>query len=55
MIVIDNFLPDKNVKYVGFVTKINTMGAITGEGTAYPSGTPEFTPRLVVGFVLLNL
>ena len=24
--------------------QINTMGATSGEGTAYSSGAPEFTP-----------
>ena len=26
-------------------SQINTMGATSGAGTAYPSGVPEFTPR----------
>ena len=26
-----------------------------GAGTVYPSGAPEFTPRFLVGFVLLDL
>ena len=26
------------------VYKINTTGATSGAGTAYPSGAPEFTP-----------
>ena len=30
-------------------------GATSGAGTAYPSGAPEFTPRFLVGFVLLDL
>jgi len=30
------------------------MGVTSGEGTAYPSGAPEFTPFLV-GFMLLDL
>jgi hypothetical protein len=28
---------------------------ISGAGTAYPSGGPEFTPRILVGFGLLDL
>ena len=32
----------------------NNRGATRGAGTAYPSGTPEFTPVLL-GFVLLDL
>ena len=31
-----------------------TMGVTSGEGTAYPSGAPEFTPVLV-GLALLDL
>ena len=34
--------------------QINTTGATSGAGTAYPSGASEFTPFLV-GFVLLDL
>jgi len=30
-------------------------GATSGAGTAYPSGAPEFTPWILVGFVLLDL
>jgi hypothetical protein len=30
-------------------------GVTSGEGTAYPSGALEFTPRFLVGFVLLDL
>jgi hypothetical protein len=30
-------------------------GATSGAGIAYPSGAPEFTPRFLVGFVLLDL
>ena len=30
-------------------------GATSGARTAYPSGAPEFTPRFLVGFVLLDL
>ena len=33
--------------------KSNTTDAICGAETAYPSGTPDFTPVLVV-FVLLD-
>ena len=27
-----------------YLDKINTMGATSGAGTAYPSGAPEFNP-----------
>jgi len=33
----------------------NIMGATCGAGTAYISGAPVFTPRILVGFMLLNL
>ena len=33
----------------------NTTGATGGAGTAYPSGAPVFTPRVLVGFVLFDL
>ena len=33
---------------------VNTTGANSETETAYPPGTPEFTPVLV-GFVLFNL
>jgi len=32
----------------------NTTGATCGAGAAYRSGAPEFTPRFLAGFVLLN-
>ena len=35
--------------------KINTTSATSGAGTDYPSGAPEFTPRSLVGYVLLDL
>ena len=35
--------------------QINTTGATSGAGTAYPFGSPEFTPNIFVGFVLPNL
>ena len=34
---------------------INTAGVTSGAGTANPSGAPEFTPRFLVGIVLLDL
>ena len=34
---------------------IRSTGANNGTGTANPAGAPEFTPRLIVGFVLLDL
>jgi hypothetical protein len=37
-----------------FCNQINTTGATSGAGTAYPSEAPKFTPVLV-GFVLLDL
>ena len=38
-------------------TYINTTGATSGPGTAYPSGEPEFTPppHALMGFVSLDL
>jgi hypothetical protein len=33
----------------------NTTIPISGAGTVYPSGAPEFTPRFLVGFVLVDL
>ena len=40
----------------GCVTRLTRwMGANSGAETAYPSGTPEFSPRNLVGFVLLDL
>ena len=38
-----------------FSNQINTTSVTSGAGTAYPSEAPEFTPRFLVGFVLLNL
>ena len=35
--------------------KSNTTGVTFGAGTAYLSGTPEFTPLSSVGFVLVDL
>jgi hypothetical protein len=35
-------------------TYINTTGAISGAGTAYPSGESDL-PQFLVGFVLLDL
>ena len=35
--------------------KINTTGVTSGAGIAYPSGAPELTPRILMGFVLLDL
>ena len=40
--------------YHRFCNKINTTGATSRVGTAYPSGAPEFTP-VFSGFVLLHL
>ena len=34
---------------------INTTGATSRTGTAYPCGAPALTPRFLVGFVLLDL
>ena len=33
----------------------NMTGVTCGTGTAYRSGTPQFTPGILVGFVLLDL
>jgi hypothetical protein len=35
--------------------QINTTGATSGAEIAYPSGTPEFNPRFLAEFVLLDL
>jgi len=35
--------------------KHRLTGVTSGVGTAYPSGAPEFTPRFLVGFMLLDL
>jgi hypothetical protein len=35
--------------------KHRLTGVTSGVGTAHPSGAPEFTPRFLVGFVLLDL
>ena len=34
---------------------LNRMANIGGAGNAYPSGAPEFSPPVLVGFVLLDL
>ena len=34
---------------------INTTGVTRGAGITDPSGAPEFTPRFLFGFVLLDL
>ena len=55
--VLEHILKQRNVVYnqrIG-VQRVNTMGATCGTGTAHPSGAPEFTPRILVGFVLLDL
>ena len=42
--------------YHRLCNRSNTQGGTTsGAGTAYPSGASEFTPRILMGFVLLNL
>ena len=35
--------------------QIKTTSVTSGAGTSYLSGAPEFTPRFLVGFVLLDL
>ena len=39
----------------GFGTRLTRRVPLSGAGTAYPSGAPEFTPRFLVGFVSLDL
>ena len=34
---------------------VNTTGATSGVELAYPSGAPEFNPKFLLGFVLLDL
>ena len=42
--------------YIMFVSfNSNTTGVTCGAGFANPSGAHEFTPRFLVGFVLLDL
>ena len=36
-------------------TKSNTTGATSGAGTACPSGSPDFSPVYLVGFMLVDL
>jgi hypothetical protein len=38
-----------------FVFKFDTTGATSGAGTVYLSGAAEFTPPVLLGFVLLDL